>query len=151
MSSWLESVIRTLAPSFFTSWRAPARDMSGVLPELASASANRSSACPDCLSAELAVPMARRMESDQLGVAIEPVRSISCPTVTVAVGFGDCLQPAQAINAATAMVNDFMTLPCYGIAAATAWRGCDWFLGNMKRAPAEIAISARPTTRPSEL
>src|SRR5216683_1435717 len=37
MSSWLESVMIALAFCCFTSWRAPARAMSGALPELASA------------------------------------------------------------------------------------------------------------------
>src|SRR6266571_2556331 len=82
MSSWLESVMIALAFCCFTSCRAPARAMSGALPELASATSKRT-VLPDCFSAWLACVTASRIDSAQLGVATEPVRSISWPrTIT---------------------------------------------------------------------
>src|SRR5512140_128834 len=102
MSSWLESVMMAFAPSLRTTWSAPSRAMAGALPEFASASANRNSPRPACFSAWLAVPTARRMESVQLGVAIDPVRSTTWPSTTVAV-FGACWVHAEhAISAAAA-------------------------------------------------
>src|SRR5712691_3567949 len=82
MSSWLESVMIALAFCCFTSCRAPARAMSGALPELASATSKRT-VLPDCFSAWLACVTASRIDSAQLSVASEPVRSISWPrTIT---------------------------------------------------------------------
>src|SRR5439155_9224559 len=82
MSSWLESVMIALAFCCLTSCRAPARAMSGALPEFASATSKRTD-LPDCLSAWLTCVTANRIASAQLGVAIEPVRSISWPrTIT---------------------------------------------------------------------
>src|SRR2546425_477435 len=84
MSSWLESVMIAFAPCFFTRWSPSARACSGELPELASASSKRI-ARPSRLSAVLAVLTARRIESAQLGVAMEPVRSMTCPSTTTGI------------------------------------------------------------------
>ncbi len=91
MASWLESVISALTPCCL-SRRAAARAISGALPEFSSATWKRSSERPACFNAWLAVPTARRIESAQLGVALEPVRSITWPMVTVAVFGACCLQ-----------------------------------------------------------
>src|SRR5712664_4032439 len=96
MSSWLESVMIAFAPCFLTTCTAPSRAMSGALPELASTRAKRNSGWPACFNAWFAVPIASRMESAQLGVAMDPVRSMTCPRVTVAVFAPSCLQAAHA-------------------------------------------------------
>src|SRR6266851_3146430 len=98
MSSWLESVMIALAFCCFTSWRAPARAMSGALPELASATSKRT-VLPDCFRASLACETASRFDSAQLGVAIEPVRSISWPR-TITEPLGACGASAAGLHAA---------------------------------------------------
>src|SRR5712692_8512550 len=98
MSYWLESVMIALAFCCFTSCRAPARAMSGALPELASATSKRT-VLPDCFRASLACETASRIDSAQLGVAIEPVRSISWPR-TITEPLGACGASAAGLHAA---------------------------------------------------
>src|SRR5260370_7809867 len=71
----------------------------------------RSSGCPACLSAWLAVPTASRMESAQLGVAIDPLRSITCPS-TMVDALGASLHAAQAKSAAAIRIQFFICVPC---------------------------------------
>src|SRR5919199_851563 len=98
MSSWLESVMIAFAPCCFTSCKAPARAISGAFPEFASATSNRT-VLPDCFSAWFICPTARRIDSAQLGVAIDPVRSMSCPT-TIVVALLACCESAAGLQAA---------------------------------------------------
>src|SRR5690349_1757771 len=98
MSSWLESVMIAFALCCLTSCRAPARAMSGALPEFASATSKRT-VFPDCLSAWFMCETARRIDSAQLGVAIEPVRSMSCPR-TMTEPLDDCCASAAGLHAA---------------------------------------------------
>src|SRR6266446_2567280 len=109
MSSWLESVITALAPCDFTTWMAPARAMSGAFPEFASTSANRRSGRPACFIAWFAVPTARRIESAQLGVAMDPLRSITWPMFTVTVFAPSGLQAAHRTSAAA--TRDILVIP----------------------------------------
>src|ERR1700674_4608214 len=71
----------------------------------------RSSGCPDCLSAWFAVPTASRMESAQLGVAIDPLRSITCPSTMVDGAFGASLHAAHASSAAAIRIEFFICGP----------------------------------------
>src|SRR6059058_576567 len=98
MSSWLESVMTALAPSFLTRSSAVARARSGELPELPSTMSNRTLPWPACSRAWFIVCAARRMESLQLGVAMDPVRSRYWPMRTT-VDFGSLLQAAAASRA----------------------------------------------------
>src|SRR5262245_26098251 len=102
MSSWLESVMIALAFCCLTTCRAPARAMSGALPELASATSRRT-VLPDCLSAWLTWVTANRIDSAQLGVAIDPVRSISWPR-TITDPFAEEGASAAGLHAAAQII-----------------------------------------------